>query len=132
MKKFIKAFTAVLAVVVLAFALVGCSDKYDSIKKAYENEGYTITEGIVSEYETQLKTVINDDVYQDIKDCKLLVASSGLSSAFVLTFGSVDKMKDFCGGEEYYNSDVESGKIKGNCMLLYYSTSSAREIFINA
>lgn len=131
MKKFLKAMTAILAVVVLAFALVGCGDKYGSIKKAYENEGYTITEAKVSDYETQLKSFISDDKYDDIKDCKLLVANKGIAIAFVVTFGTKDDMKDFYGSEDSYNSAVDAGNVNGNCMLLTIS-SSARDIFKNA
>lgn len=131
MKKFLKAMTAVLAVVVLAFALVGCGDKYGSIKKAYENEGYTITETKTSDYETQLKTFMSDEKYEDIKDCKLLVARKGGTVAFVVTFGTKDDMKDFYGSEDSYNNAVEAGNVNGNCMLLTIS-SSAREIFKKA
>lgn len=131
MKKFLKAMTAVLAVVVLAFALVGCGDKYGSIKKAYENDGYSITETKVSDYETQLKTFISNEKYEDIKDCKLLVASKGVVAAFVVTFGTVDDMKEFYGSDDNYNDAVKDGNVNGNCMLLTIS-SSAREIFKNA
>lgn len=131
MKKFLKAMTAVLAVVVLALALVGCSDKYGSIKKAYENEGYTITETKVSDYETQLKSFMNDEKYEDIKDCKLLVANKGINVAFVVTFGTKDDMKDFYGSEESYNSAVDAGNVNGNCMLLTMS-SGAKDIFKKA
>lgn len=131
MKKFIKAFTAVLAVVVLAFALVGCSDKYGSIKKAYENDGYSVTETKVSDYETTLKTFMSDEQYEDIKDCKLLVANKGIAAAFVVTFGTVDDMKDFYGSDDNYNNAVKDGYVNGNCMLLTLS-SSAKEIFKNA
>ncbi|MGN0823882.1 MAG: hypothetical protein ACI4MB_02295 [Candidatus Coproplasma sp.] len=132
MKKFLKAITAVLAVVVMAVALVGCGDKYGSIKKAYENEGYTVSEAIVSDKESELKTYISTEQYDKIKDGKLLVCSKTVLLAFVITLGSADKIKDFYGSEEDYNKAVESGYVNGNCVLLFGSTSAVREIFAKA
>lgn len=125
--------TAILAVVIMAVALVGCGDKYGSIKKAYENEGYEISEVIVSERESELKTYISTEQYNKIKDGKLLYCTKNVVlNAFVVTMGSVDKVKDFYGSEEDYNKAVESGYVNGNCVLLFGSTSAVREIFKKA
>lgn len=133
MKKFLKALTAVLAVVILAVALVGCGNKYGSIKKAYEKEGYEISELIVSEKESELKTYISTEQYDKIKDGKLLTCTkSALLFAFVVTLGSTDKVKDFYGSEDKYNKAVEDGYVNGNCILLVGSTSAVREIFKKA
>lgn len=132
MKKFLKALTAVLAVVVLTVALVGCGDKYGSIKKAYENEGYTISEIAVKDKESELKTILNSEQYESIKDGKMMSCSKNFGYAFVITLGSTDKIKDFYGSEEEYNKAVESGYVNGNCVLLFGSTPAVREIFTKA
>jgi len=133
MKKFLKALTAVLAVVVLAVALVGCSDKYGKIKKAYEDAGYTISEVVASEKESQLKDTLGEEQYNKIKDSKILFCNKSLVNlAFVVTFGSTDELKDFYGDEDAYNKAVESGYVNGNCVLLLGLTQGDRDIFKNA
>lgn len=136
MKKFLKALTAILAVAVLAFALVGCANKYGAVKKAYEDAGYTVQEIKASDYETQLKSTLNvsDEQYECIKDNNILFASKGVVSiAVVLSFTNNDELKDYCSKktEEFYQQMVDGGYVNGNCLLLTLS-SSAREIFKNA
>lgn len=132
MKKFFKVFAAVIAVAVLAFALVGCSDKYGSIKKAYEDAGYTVTEAAVSDMESELRVYISEEQYNKIKDGKVMVCNKNLLLAFVVSPGSTDKLKDYYGSEEAYNQAVESGYVNGNCILVYGTTSAVREIFQKA
>ena len=133
MKRFLKAMTAVLAVVIMAVALVGCGDKYGSIKKAYENEGYTISEVAVKDKESELKTYISSEQYDKIKDGKILYCTKNvILVAFVITMGSADKVKDYYGSEEEYKKAVDSGYVNGNCVLLVGSTSAVREIFQKA
>lgn len=132
MKKFLKVFAAAIAVVVLAFALVGCGDKYGSIKKAYENAGYTVTEAAVSDKESELRVYISEEQYNKIKDAKLMVCNNNILLAFVISLGSTDKLKDYYGSEEAYNEAVEGGYVNGNCILLFGTTSAVREIFQKA
>ncbi len=134
MKKFLKALTAVLAVVVLAVTLVGCGDKYGKIKKAYEDEGYSITEVTASENEEKLKAIgMSNEQFEDIKNNNIMLASKGLNVAFVISFTATDELKDYCSKKsaEYYQKMVDEGYVNGNCLLLTISPA-AKEIFKNA
>lgn len=123
MKKFLAAFASVIAVVVLAFTLAGCS-KSGAVQKAFESEGYTVKVTAVKDSESKVKGLVGDENYDKVKDGKLLTCEKGISVALVISFGSTAKVKEYYGDDSAYNSAVESGYVNGDCLLISISPSA--------
>ncbi len=133
MKKFLRAMIAIVAVAVLAFTLAGCS-KSGSVKKAFEDEGYTVsTVDATSEEAKSLMTLLQftDDQKKDAESYELIVCKKGLNSALVIKYSSADEIKEFMGGEDKYNTAKEKGTVNGDCAIFTLSPA-AIEIFKKA
>lgn len=139
MKKYLKVLTVamIVAVCAIAVAFAGCGDKAGSIKKAFEKEGYEVTE-VKAEDSSVLKDLLNDEQEEEISKYSVIQCTKkdGLSSASatIIKFPSVDTIKEVL-GEDGYNKAVETGYINGNCYLVLpvsLSPEKIVEIFKNA
>ena len=140
MKKFLKFLSSALLVVVLAFALTGC-DKSGSIKKAFENEGYTVSvvDAENSGVASLLSSSLTKEQQEDLEKYEIISCSKTLSVAVIIKCGSEGELKDFLTVEDSegnkdtsaYDKAKENGNINGNCYLITLS-SGAKEIFKNA
>ncbi len=130
MKKFLTAMASVIAVVVLAFTLAGCS-KSGAVQKAFEKEGYTVSVTAVADYESDVKAILGEEDYNKVKDGKLLVCTKLVVPTFVISFGSTGKLKDYFDSDEDYNKAVDNGTVNGDCLLISISPA-AIDIFKNA
>ena len=140
MKKVVSALFTAMLVIVLAFAVSGCS-KASSIVKAYEKEGYTVTESkLTDESKTLLKSLGADD--EDLKDVEawaLYTATKGLAAkpAMFVKFPSSSTLKDVFTSEDKdgnkntkaYDDLVSANRIKGDCLYISVIMDS---IFKNA
>lgn len=139
MKKYLKTLSIAMLVAVCAIvvAFAGCSDKAGSIKKAFEKDGYTVTE-VKAEDSDVLKGLLSEEEQKDISKYSVIQCSKkdGLSSASatVIVFPSADKIKEVL-GSDIYDSAVESGYVNGNCYLVLpvsLSPDKIVKIFKNA
>lgn len=139
--KNVQKLVAVLLVVVMLFALVGC-DKYPAISKALEKEGYELRENsvIAATWNTVLEEFyrqkgeeeVKAQVYVWAKDGKLLTSDQGI----IIEFRNQQELKEFY--EEQSNTIqgavkdfMESDICNGNCIIITAS-SAMIDIFKNA
>lgn len=144
MKKFITAVCSAMLVVVLAFALTGCS-KADKIKKAYEDAGYEVTTVSIKDSSKAKAALVlfgfTDDQVKEAESWEVISATKAAlaSPAFVLKFPSSSKLKEFLTVEKedgtkdtkLYDSQNEAGHVKGDCWL-FAGVGNAEEVFKNA
>ncbi|MGN0813640.1 MAG: hypothetical protein ACI4MH_00220 [Candidatus Coproplasma sp.] len=140
MKKFLKLLSSALLVVVLAFAFTGC-DKSGSIKKAFENEGYTVTvvDAENSGVASLLSGSLTKEQQEDLAKYEIIYCNKSLATAVIIKCGSESDLKDFLTVEDSegnkdtsaYDKAKENGTINGNCYIITLS-SAAKEIFKNA
>lgn len=135
MKKFLTAMATILAVVVMALTLAGCSDKSGSIKKAFEKEGFEVS-AVKAEDSELLKEILTDEQEKDIDKYEVFscLKKNGLldtQSATIIKFPSKDEIIKAI-GQEKYDKAVESGLINGNCYLLLPLGKDVVNIFKNA
>lgn len=140
MKKLLKVLSAAILVVVLAFAFAGC-DKSGSVKKAFENEGYTVS--VVDAENSGVASLISGSLtkeqQEELAKYEIIYCSKALNVAVVIKCGSEGELKDFLTTEDSegkkdtsaYDKAKENGYINGNCYLITLS-SAAKEIFKNA
>lgn len=137
MKKILVVLTAVLLVV----SLVGCnSDKSESIKKSFEEAGWTVStvkadsENVL--LDALLDSLLDEEQREDLSNYELIFCKNGLKTALVIKFPSASDLKDFLVTEDEdgkkdtsaYDDAKEDGRINGNCLLL--STSNdAKNLF---
>lgn len=137
MKKF-KAIVAVVLVVVMLFALVGC-DKYPAVSKALEKEGYQLADNSLTAaaVNTLLEEYYGDKevaakVYTWRKDGKLLTADQGV----VIEFRNQKELKEFYDSQSntiqgMVDDVMESDICNGNCIIITVSTAMI-EVFKKA
>ena len=144
MKKVVSALFTAMLVIVLAFAVSGCS-KADGVKKAFEDEGYNVSTVTVKDSESAksalsllglTKEQINEaGEWEVISAAKLALTSPAL----ILKFPSSGKVKEFLTVEKedgtkdtkLYDSQNEAGHVKGDCWL-FAGVGNAEEVFKNA
>mgnify|MGYP001087542507 CR=1 FL=1 len=125
MKKILSAISLALITIVIALTFAGC-DKSGNVKKAFENEGYTVTEMNAKE-STALAGILSSDQKEKIDQYSV----KGLQSATIVKFSSKDEIVDFL-GEEGYNKAVEGGLVNGNCWLAIPVGIAVKDIFSKA
>jgi uncharacterized protein YpmS len=136
MKKFLKACTVALLVVICALAFAGC-DKSSSIKKAFEDEGYTVStvDTTNSTVKTLLSTVLTEDQMKEADNYEVILCSKSLNVAVIIKFPGSGDVKSFLtdedGNTDAYDTAKDNGTINGNCYLITLS-SDAKTIFKNA
>lgn len=144
MKKFLTALSAALLVVILALTMAGC-DKSGNIKKAFENEEYTVTTVDASNetVQTLLKAALTEDQVSKVNEYEIILCvGKGLNaitgSGVVIKFPSSGELKSFLTVEDSegnkdtsaYDKAKEDGSINGNC--LYFGSSAGKDIFKKA
>lgn len=136
MKKFIRCISVALLAVLCALAFAGC-DKAGSIQKAFEKEGYTVTQTRAEDNDT-IKAWLKEEQKEDIGKYGVLTCTKkdGLSSAVVVIYicPSADDVKEAL-GESAYDAAVEKGIVNGNCYMVLpvgLDVSKIIEIFKNA
>lgn len=129
MKK-LSVIVSLLLVAILSLGMVGCSS-YSSLKKAFEKEGYTVSETVES-----LTKDIKAAADKEDLGIETHVMVKGLTEiAFILEFKATDDMKEFYDdnkvirdaisgitsnedAQEFYKSLEEKGFAKGNCLVI--------------
>ena len=141
MKKFLCGLSMALLTIILAFTLAGCS-KAGNIKKAYENEGYTVTSAKAEE--SDLKSVLGEDAAKEAASYEYYTvcdkATGKIPVAFYIKCPSASKIKDTMtitnddGSKDTsaYDEAVESGLINGDCIYVGLPAGDLFEIFKNA
>ncbi len=137
MKRKAALWTSLVLALAMLFALTGCSS-FGSIKKAYENAGYTESES-VQEYQDQIVAALGEENENYENTCTAhLFTRSGLNFgvALVLEFHSTKALEEMA--EEsatfkgVYEDAQKSDWVKENCILIFALGSDAHSTFINA
>ena len=133
MKRF-RSFLALTLVLSLALLSLASCDKSDSIKKAFEEAGYTVS--VISAKNEKAEAIFTilgytEEEIEEIAEYELIYCVDGFKSALIVKYPSAGELKDELideGSEAYYNEQKEAGKINGNCHLIY-GIGGAAEIF---
>jgi ABC-type Na+ efflux pump permease subunit len=137
MKKILKGLSVALLVVVCMLAFAGC-DTSSKIKKAYENEGYTVS--TVDKDNTLVKATITSaltaDQQKEIADYEIIYAVKAVvNTAVVIKFPSSGDLKKFFttddGDTSAYDKVKDNDQVNGNCYLVTY-LGGAKDVFKNA
>lgn len=132
MKKLTK-LMALLLVVVSLIGITACSSSYGKIKKAFENEGYTVVEemeSLTDAMKENLEKEASDDMAIEVH-----IMTKALSSAvFIIEFKATDELVEYVQGSEtiqgiikdiasnedvqaFYDALVDAGYANGNCLV---------------
>ena len=139
MKKLLVGIVTTLLAVLLCCSLAGC-DKSGNIKKAFEDEGYTVT--IVDTNNDTAKGLLSaaltKEQVEKVGEYGIYLCTGKLVPAIYIKFSSSSELKDFLTVEKDGNKDTsaydtakEKGFINGNCYLLP-TVGKPLEIFKNA
>ncbi len=139
MKRKAALWTSLVLALAMLFALTGCSS-FGSIKKAYENAGYTESES-VQEYQDRIVAAFGEE-YEDYENSctvHLFSKKEGLFDsgvALILEFHSTKKLEEATQNSAtfkgIYEDAQKSDYVKENCVLLFALGSDAASTFINA
>ncbi|MBO7292965.1 MAG: hypothetical protein J6V07_03420 [Clostridia bacterium] len=126
MKRILHIFALILAVSLL-FSLVAC-DNSKSIKAAFEDAGYTVTElrADSDEAEAVLRFFgVSEDDIDDVDDYSLILCKKGITglagAAAIVKFPSSGELRDHFvddGDTSLYDKLKDDGHIRGNCWLV--------------
>lgn len=142
MKKFICTISLALLTAILAFAFAGCG-KAGSIKKAYEDAGYTVSSHAASEEDLKDNGFSDEDA-KDAASYEIYIvydkATGKVPVATYIKYPSADKIKnnltttksDGTKDTSVYDKEVESGLINGDCRFIGLPTGEVFNIFKNA
>ena len=134
MKKLTRILALTLVLSMALLALASC-DKSDSIKKAFEEEGYTVS--IISAKNDTAKAIFTrldytEDEIEEISEYELILCTNGvLRSALIVKYPSAAELKEELideGSKAYYEEEKAAGRINGNCHLIY-GIGGAADIF---
>lgn len=133
MKRILHIFALVLAASLL-LSLVAC-DNAKSVKAAFEEAGYTVTElkADSDEAKTALRFFgVSEDDIDDVDDYSLILCKKGITgltgAAAIVKFPSSGELRDFFvddGDTTLYDKLKDEGHIRGNCWLV----GGSEEIF---
>ncbi len=135
MKRILVIFTAVI----LLLSMVSCGDKSGAIKKAFEDDGWTVK--TVKADDTGVKVVLEilltDEQIEKAADYEIIFCNKNIiKNAVVIKFPSAGDIKAFLTVEDKdgkkdttaYDKAKEEGMINGNCLLITVD-SDAKELF---
>lgn len=134
MKKFTRILTLALVLSLALLSLASC-DKSGSIKKAFEEEGYTVN--VISAENEKAAAIFTllgytEEEIDEIEEYELIYCSNGFTkSALIVKYPSSGELKEELvddGDTTYYDKQKADGKIRGNCHLIY-GIGGAAEIF---
>ena len=142
MKKLSKV-TALLLVVVSALSFVACSNKYGALKSAFEKAEWQENSSFTGVAET-IKEELAKEEYE-VELHLFTKKSNGVSSALIVEFKATKELvqaykdnemiRDLVAGvtededvNKIYNTLVEKGYAKGNCLVVPMSILYASEI----
>lgn len=138
MKKKVTLLTVLMLTLSMLFALTACSS-YGSIKKAYEDAGYTESEEIQKYQDLILQEIGEDNEdYENFCTVHAFVRLDGFNSgaAVILEFHSTKKLEELAETSAtfkgFYEDCQKSDLVKGNCILVLPLASDALSVFINA
>lgn len=139
MKRKVTLLTVLMLTLSMLFALTACSS-YGSIKKAYEDAGYTESES-VQEYQDKIVEALGEENenYENSCTAHLFVKTEGLFDsgvALVLEFHSTKALEEMTENSATFKGVYEdlqkSDWVKENCILLFALGSDSASVFINA
>jgi hypothetical protein len=137
MKKFLKGLSVALLVLVCVFAFAGC-DTSSKIKKAYENEGYTVSSVDASDstVKSSLSAVLSDEQMEKLEKYEIIYCVKILNTAIIIKCPSSSDVKSFLttddGDTSAYDTAKDNGYVNGNCYLVFATTSATKDVFKNA
>ena len=130
---------AILSALVLLVSLVSCGDKSGAIKKAFEEDGWTVT--TVNTDNSTAKTVLSlfltEEQIEDAAEYEIIWCNKSIiKNAVVIKFPSSGDIKTFLTVEDSegkkdtkaYDEAKANGMINGNCLLIT-ADSDAKELF---
>ena len=135
MKKFICGLSMALLTVVLALCFAGCNTD-GKIKKAFENEGFTVTSTTVEDSSTAkafLTALLTEDEMKDANGYGVITVNKTIRTGVIIQFPSTGKLKETLNknDDKAYDNAKEKGFVNGNCYLISID-SGVIEIFKNA
>ena len=139
MKRKVTLLTVLMLTLSMLFALTACSS-YGSIKKAYEDAGYTESES-VQEYQDKIVEALGEENenYENSCTAHLFVKTEGLFDsgvALILEFHSTKALEEMTENSATFKGVYEdlqkSDWVKENCILLFALGSDSASVFINA
>ena len=133
MKKFTRVFALALVLSLALLSLASC-DKSGSIKKDFEEAGYTVSVISAKNETAELiftKLGYTEDEIDEIAEYELIHCVDGFKSALIVKYPSAAELKEELiddGSKAYYDEEVAAGRIRGNCHLIY-GFGGAEDIF---
>ena len=124
MKKLTKLLVLTLVFALTLTALVAC-DKSGSIKKDFEEAGYTVE--VISAKDEKAKAIFvllnyTEEEIDEIEEYELIYCHKGLKTALIVKYPSSGELKEELideGSKVYYDDEVADGKVRGNCHLIW-------------
>lgn len=133
MKKVLTAICSALLIVIFAVTMTGC-DKSGSIKKAFEKEGYTVTETLVKDSKllSSVLSSLDKEKSEEIQEYGVITCNKDIiKNVVIIEFPSSGKIKEILGDEKYKQAK-DSDYINGNCWLAIPLDKDATAIFKKA
>ena len=135
MKKIIGAISVSLLTVILALCLAGCNTD-GKIKKAFEDEGFTVTSTTVEDSDSAkafLSALLTEDEMKDANGYGVITVNKTIRSGIIIQFPSSGKLKETLNknDDKAYDNAKEKGFVNGNCYLISIDPGVI-EIFKNA
>lgn len=123
-KKLTLIFSSLSLLLVMIFTLCACST-YGSVKRKFENEGWTEKEDLVDQQETLLKSALGDDYKSECKIHALKKDGSFLNYVIILEFDTSKEMNEKIDESETLKGIVKDAQnsdfVSGTCVLLFYT-----------
>jgi len=137
--KSMKRILVILTALVLLVSLVSCGDKSGAIKKAFENDGWTVksVKADDSTVKTVLSLLLTEEQIEKADDYEIIWCNKNLvKNAVVIKFPSAGDIKGFLtvkdsdgkDNTKAYEEAKENGMINGNCLLITVD-SDAKNLF---
>ena len=133
MKKFTRVLALALVLSLALLSLASC-DKSESIKKDFEEAGYTVS--VISAKNEKAEFIFTklgytEEEIDEIAEYELIYCVDIVKIALIVKYPSAAELKDELideGSKAYYDEEVAAGKVRGNCHLIY-GIGGAEDIF---